>query len=59
MRSGDDSNKSRRIIKIVGIVTGSGALLVGLALFLLWKRRKSERAQVLNITPRRGNSKLV
>lgn len=52
--SGDDSNKTRQIIKIAGIIVGSGALLVGLAIFVAWKRRKSRSAQGILIE-HRGN----
>lgn len=47
----DDSNKTKRIIKIVGIAVGCGALLVGLSIFLVWKRRISNSG---NIVEHRG-----
>ena len=51
---GDDSNKTRQTIMIAGIVVGSAALLLGLAIFLVSKKRKSE---TVNIVVRRGTSK--
>ncbi|XP_047939641.1 receptor-like serine/threonine-protein kinase SD1-8 isoform X1 [Salvia hispanica] len=49
---GDDSNKTRQTIMIAGIVVGSAALLLGLAIFLVSKKRKSE---TVNIVVRRGS----
>ncbi|KAG6416528.1 hypothetical protein SASPL_123960 [Salvia splendens] len=40
--AGDDSNKTRQTIMIAGIVVGRAALLLGLAIFLVSKKRKSE-----------------
>ncbi|XP_057764767.1 receptor-like serine/threonine-protein kinase SD1-8 [Salvia miltiorrhiza] len=48
---GDDSNKTRQILMIAGIVVGSAALLLGFAIFFIWKKRKSES---VNIVEQRG-----
>ncbi|KAG6419122.1 hypothetical protein SASPL_121333 [Salvia splendens] len=50
--AGDDSNKTRQTIMIAGIVIGSAAMLLGLAIFLASKKRKSE---TVNIVERRGS----
>ncbi|KAK4491706.1 hypothetical protein RD792_002472 [Penstemon davidsonii] len=51
--SEDDSGKTEKIIKIAGFTGGIGILLVGLAIFLLWRKRKSRNAQS-NILGNRG-----
>ncbi|KAH6790516.1 receptor kinase 3 [Perilla frutescens var. frutescens] len=54
--SEDDSNKTRKIIMIAGIVVGSGALVVGVAIFLVWKRRKSNGGNVVELRGPRERS---
>lgn len=47
----DDSNKTGKIVMAVGIAVG--VLLVGLAVFFVWKRGKSRSAKK-NIIEHRG-----
>ncbi|KAK6124445.1 hypothetical protein DH2020_041822 [Rehmannia glutinosa] len=51
--SGNDSNKTKQIIMVAGII--AGILLVGLAIFFVWKKGKPKNAQE-NIIEHRGPS---
>lgn len=53
--TGHDSNKTKQIIMIAGIVVGSAALLLGFAIFIVWKRRKSDS---VNIVEQRGTKEM-
>ncbi|CAI9756560.1 unnamed protein product [Fraxinus pennsylvanica] len=52
--TGNDSNRTQKIIKVAGITVGIGVVLAGFCIFFIWKRMKS-RTEIWNRTEYRGS----
>lgn len=52
--TGNDSNRTHKIIKVAGITVGIGVVLAGFCIFFIWKRTKSHN-ELGNRTEYRGS----